>query len=350
MNHFASRIAGLDGIRALAVCAVVWDHMYVSSATLPVTSRGYLGVDVFFVLSGFLITGLLLREREQKGQISLRNFFLRRTLRIFPLYYSVVALVAIYFVFVPGSSAQRGAYLDELPHHLTYTSNWIDLNTMMGITWSLATEEQFYLLWPLLFFLFGRKAIALLVPALLFNQAINFGVLDAWFDSIGFPYAALEIMQCTFTPIILGVMLAFALPSLDTSSAMHKFLTARFSGVALCVLVIVLANWPGEFRGLPRLAFQFVVACTIARVVLTPASTLVRFLDWRPIAFVGGISYGVYLLHVLVIHAVDKGLAFAHFHGTALRFMLTLLGSIALAALSYRYFELPFLRLKEKIQ
>ena len=138
---------GLNGMRAIAVTAVVWHHSHPGIAELALTRRGFLGVDIFFVLSGFLITTLLLRERAEFGAISLRQFYVRRTLRIFPLYYAVLLALAAYFTFARQAS-EREAFFAGLPFYLTYTSNWFDASGMMSITWSLSAEEQFYLLWP----------------------------------------------------------------------------------------------------------------------------------------------------------------------------------------------------------
>src|SRR5687768_5068106 len=150
-------MTGLDGLRAVAVAGVVWHHSYSGLDALPMMRHGFLGVDLFFVLSGFLITTLLLREQQRSGRISLRHFYMRRALRIFPLYYAVLIALTAYFA-AAADSAQRARYFSELPYHAAYLSNWIDSETMLSITWSLSTEEQFYLLWPLLLIALGRRS------------------------------------------------------------------------------------------------------------------------------------------------------------------------------------------------
>lgn len=348
MTNPISRIAGLDGLRALSVAAVVWDHMYVKSNDFPILARGYLGVDVFFILSGFLITHLLLQERATRGRICLRRFYLRRTLRIFPLYFLVIGLVALYFTFVGEPSQQKAAFVAELPHHLTYTSNWIPLNTMMGITWSLSTEEQFYLIWPPLLVVFETVAVGLVIGFLLFNQAINFRVLDEWFASVGFPFASLEVVQCTFTPILFGVLLACAKNVPRYSGFLSSILRSRILAATLVVLVLICANWEGEIRSWPRLFIQLGMALLLARIVLYPHSGSVKALDWAPLAYIGSISYGIYLLHVLVLHVVGEGLSFAGITSTTLLFAGTFLGSVLVAGVSYKYFEQPILKFKDR--
>jgi peptidoglycan/LPS O-acetylase OafA/YrhL len=144
MNHKeylkTRRFRGLDGLRALAIAAVVWHH---SEKALPITlaSRGFLGVDLFFVLSGFLICTLLLRERSKTGRISLADFWIRRILRLVPAYYCLLlALVIAYLVLKPGDP-DTARLVEGLPAYALYYSNWAKPDAVnLGITWSLATE------------------------------------------------------------------------------------------------------------------------------------------------------------------------------------------------------------------
>ena len=142
--HFGS----LDGLRCASVLAVVWHHTATGVAWFPASDRGFLGVDMFFVISGFLIVTLLLRERDRTGGISLPRFYGRRTLRIFPIYYGVLAALTFVFLFVRPDGSQAGPFFDYLPFYLTYTSNWAADTGIMFIAWSLAAEEQFYVVWP----------------------------------------------------------------------------------------------------------------------------------------------------------------------------------------------------------
>ena len=345
----AVHMAGLDGIRALAVCAVVWHHTHGSIASLPMSHNGFLGVDVFFVLSGFLITTLLLREKLGSGRISLRHFYVRRSLRIFPLYYLVLLVLTAYFALVGGGSSQRSSFLAELPFHASYTSNWIDVRSMMAITWSLSTEEQFYLLWPPVLVLLGMLSVPVLLAFLALNQAVNFGWLDAVLVRIGIPHESLAILQCTFTPIILGALLAFALAS-DRAREVLSWLCSRWSVPLFVVLMLATANMAGDIRGWPRLSFQLATAAFLATVVLQPAHRLVAVLEWRPLAYIGTVSYGVYLLHMLVADAMKRGFGTIGLHSDGLFFLACLAGTIALAGLSFRYFERPLLRLKDRFR
>ena len=340
----SSHLPGLDGVRALAVIAVVWHHAHPGFGWLPASTHGFLGVDVFFALSGLLITSLLLREQAEYGRISLANFYARRALRIFPLYYALLALLAVYFAWA-HASPQRSAFLAALPFHASYLSNWIQPDSLMAITWSLSTEEQFYLVWPPLLVLLGRRALPALLAFLLLNQAVNFGWMDGRLRAMGMPYESLDILQATFTPILLGVLLAFALQDAASRAWLARMLTPR----ALWVLVfaaLALANWPGSLRGAPRLGLHLVTALLLGGLVLNPGHALVRALEWRPLAYVGTVSYGIYLLHKPALDLARRLLHQLTIDSPSALFALGLLLSIAIAALSYRYFESPLLRLK----
>lgn len=145
VRHFAS----LDGFRAASILAVLFHHAAEPVEWLPVTKRGFLGIDMFFLLSGFLIVTLLLREKDGYGDISLGSFYMRRTLRIFPVYYGLLFLFSALYLATGNMFRTSGAFFAALPFYLTYTSNWTMIQAAnFEITWSLAAEEQFYLFWP----------------------------------------------------------------------------------------------------------------------------------------------------------------------------------------------------------
>lgn len=331
-------------MRALAVVAVVWHHAHPGVAWLPASANGFLGVDLFFALSGLLITTLLLHEQATHGQISLVNFYARRALRIFPLYYAVLGLLALYFLWA-APSPLRSAFFETLPFHASYLSNWIQPDSLMAITWSLSTEEQFYLVWPPLLVLLGSRALPWLLAFLLLNQAVNFGFLDGWLRAQGTPYESLDILQATFTPIVLGVLLAFALRNGRAHAWLRRLLTARALWVLL-LATLALANWPGDLRGGPRLGFHIAITLLLGGLVLNPRHLVVRGLEWRPLAYIGTVSYGIYLLHKPALDVANRLLHKLAIDSPMGPFVLGLLLSIAVAAISFRYFERPLLRLK----
>lgn len=340
-------IAGLDGLRALSVIAVVWHHAHPGLAGWPITHNGFLGVDVFFVLSGFLITTLMLDERAATGRIALGQFYIRRSLRIFPLYYAVLALLAIYYMARPASPAGT-AYLQQLPLHAAYLSNWVPVDGIMKITWSLASEEQFYLLWPPVLVLLGRHALWPLTLFLAANLAIGFGHFHGALQALGLSYHELSILQATFTPILLGVLLAYALRIDALRGALQR---APAWALPLAVLLLLgVANAADDVRGWPRLAFALCTAAVLALVALQPRSIVVRGLSWRPLVAIGTVSYGVYLLHMISLHIVHMAAARLGGFPALLVFAAGLALSVALAALSFHYFERPILRLKSRWQ
>jgi len=347
-NHWGGRIAGLDGIRALSVLAVVWHHSHSPIPGLPISGHGFLGVDVFFVLSGFLISMLLLQERKEAGAISLRNFYARRTLRIFPLYYAVIAVLACYYLWI-GSGDGRDQFLDGLPFLATYTSNWVHVSGLMSITWSLSTEEQFYLVWPPLLALLGRRSVVLLLVLLGISQAVNFGLADGWLARVGMPYESLEILQCTFTPIILGVILAFLLEDPTNRAKLRRVATLPVLIVVLLAMLLV-ANTGSDLRGSPRLAFHVLAAVLLGCIAVRPDSAVARTLEWRPLAYLGVISYGIYLLHMLALDVGRRILEKVGLPVEQLLFPAGLAVTIVIAAISYRYFESPLLALRSRFR
>ena len=145
--------SSLDGLRCLSILAVIWHHTGRYVEAINLTRAGALGVDLFFAISGFLITTLLLRERERWGSISIRAFYIRRALRIFPLYYTVIILYVISVYALERNTPVGRQFFDNLPYFLTYTANWfvgLDGRVIFYFAWSLSTEEQFYLVWPTL--------------------------------------------------------------------------------------------------------------------------------------------------------------------------------------------------------
>lgn len=335
----------LDGLRCLAVVAVVWHHTAPRTAMLPMTDRGFLGVDMFFVLSGFLIVTLLLRERDRHGRISLRDFYMRRTLRIFPLYYAIVLGLAALVLLRPQMT-MAGSYLQDLPWLLTYTSNWAGVTGLMAIAWSLAAEEQFYLVWPAVERLFSRWLLPIWVVAVLVNQAFNFQLLDAWLPP-GKRHADLEILQATFTPILFGVALAHVLHHRTTFDRLAPWLGRRSTPIVLLTVLLLLANAPIETAGALRLAIHVVMVLLLGSLVVR-SDTLGGLLTLRPVVRIGLVSYGVYLLHMFVRHGAVAVLDRAPVRIPGDLFAIVLVGTWLAAELSFRLFETRFLALKKR--
>ncbi|WP_428408522.1 acyltransferase family protein [Hyphococcus sp.] len=345
---------GLDGLRALAIVAVVWHHS-ARPDFLPMFARGFAGVDLFFVLSGFLIVTLLLREKAKNGRISLRNFWARRFLRLMPAYYLLLfAMLGVYLVFKPDDP-DTARLAEGFPIYALYLSNWIHPGANnLGITWSLATEEQFYVVWPLVEAFFAPVAAAAFwFVALIVNQLINFGVLDPAIDaSFGEGFAgSREILDSTFTPILLGVGLAHLLHREKSYALVKRLAGFKYAPLVFMGALLVLFNIPAaDISGAFRLVMHILMSLWIASIVLAPASKTTALLDWRPVAFIGAISYGMYLYHMWCVYAAQILIGKLGLSNLWFEFPLALAGTIAISAASFYFYEKPFLNLRKRFR
>jgi peptidoglycan/LPS O-acetylase OafA/YrhL len=355
------RFASLDGLRCLAIVPVIWHHATPHPLD-GVLGRGPLGVDLFFVISGFLITTLLLREQERTGTVALGAFYLRRSLRIFPLYYAVLGAFVLHALLVREHGPVRDHFLRSVPTYATYTSNWftdfeVPHAVVFSFAWSLATEEQFYLVWPWVIVAAGalgrrrqgdqRQGAALALPALfmvtlvLLDQATERGWLAA---VVPLGALATRMLRSISTPIGLGALLALGLRWPRTRAALTAILGRRasaplaFGGLAL----IAIEGWPLLHAHLAMIAL--VGAC-----VIRPDHGLRGPLELRPIAHVGVVSYGLYLVNVPVIVATRRALGPAN-ESTLLVFGVGLAASVAVATLTYHLLEAPFFRLRDRFR
>ena len=335
---------GLDGLRFISISAVVWHHSVGFIEGIPITRYGFLGVDLFFVISGFLIVTLLLRERDKTGGISLRDFYIRRSLRIFPLYYGFILGLAGIYLFVRPNSAYGQQFISELPIYLFYLGNIFPVS--FGIVWSLATEEQFYLIWPLLEKYFRSIIFYLLAIALFVNQLINFhsAEITEWLG-----VHRLEILQATFTPILLGVLLAHLLHQRNTFGVLQKIVGHRFASLAILLLLVLFCFlMPADISGLPRLTIHILMMLLLASIVINEKTLLLPALSNRFIARIGVISYGIYLFHIHALLIAGVALERLGIYHELLLFVVAYLLVILIAELSYRLYEMPFLRLKAR--
>jgi peptidoglycan/LPS O-acetylase OafA/YrhL len=337
-----NRFGSLDGIRALAILGVVWHHSH-TGASAPLAQRGQLGVDLFFVVSGFLIVTLLLRERDRDGAISLPRFYLRRALRIFPLYY--LALAGYYAIAVWRGGELYDAVAADLPYAAVYVANWVPLHSLLVITWSLAAEEQFYLLWPGIERFAPRAARWVLAAALAGCIAVQVFADHA----TGVTRLPSFLLQSSFTPILGGVALAHTLHTRAGFACLHALLAPRAAApLALAALIGVAAYPWANMNGAPRVAFALVGVALVGAGVLREDHGLARILRCRPLARLGVVSYGVYLLHLVPLLALGFARNRLPTIPDGLRFVLVLAIAWALAELSFHLVERRLLRLKER--
>jgi len=345
-RHFGA----LDGLRCLSIVAVVWHHTRFQIPDLRLDNRGFLGVDMFFVLSGFLIVTLLLRERDRRGDISLRHFYIRRAFRIFPLYYGLILGITLGLWLVRPGAEMAGPWFRELPFLLTYTANWVDITTLFAIAWSLAAEEQFYLVWPPIERALARHALWILAAAILLSQLIHFRVLDGPLAQLGVGPEDLPFVRRTgFTPILLGVGLAHLLHDARGYAWAARLVGPRWMPLALLGALLGLAAFtPEDMAGWPRVAIHLTMFLLLGSCVVREDHLLQGVLKFAPIARIGVISYGMYLMHMLARHGASMAIEKTGISFQGDLFVLSLILTIGAAEFSFRVFETPFLRWKDR--
>lgn len=341
----------LDGIRFFSIMAVIWHHAMPSE--LPAwATKGFLGVDMFFVLSGYLIVTLLLREKESRGYISLRDFYLRRSLRIFPVYFGVLIALGLLYLVVKSDPEKSQLFISLLPIYLFFIANWSVVHIPnLEIYWSLAAEEQFYIIWPFLEKILRRKTVIIvLVIAIIINQLINFGLLDHLFIALyGSEKATgLAIIDSTFTPICLGVLLAHCLHKSAIFIYFHRLFQNSLSPwLTLLLLLGVIVFSPGDISGIWRLLIQLVMFLWLASLVIQEDHSMKCFMQLYPVKRIGQISYGMYVYHMFALHIARVLLEKLNLNGEYFLFLLGSVITIIVADLSFRFYETPFLRLRK---
>jgi peptidoglycan/LPS O-acetylase OafA/YrhL len=350
-DYLAKKTFGaLDGLRALSILAVVWHHTYEVPTGWWATDRGFLGVDLFFVISGFLIVSLLLRERDRRQTISLRDFYIRRFLRIFPLYYGFLFALTAVFLTIGRNANLRDAFFSDLPWALTYTSNWASLTTFLAITWSLSAEEQFYIVWPPLERFARRWALWILGVLLVVSQLIHFGFADGILAAMGFVSPEpMMLRQTTFTPIILGVFLAHALHHPQTFTRLEPVLGWRYTPVVAVAVIVGICSIPiHDITGWPRLSLHVMMTVLLGSAVIREDHALMPVLRFKPFVHIGILSYGIYLLHMLCRHVANAGLSALGVKALWPLFPVTLAITVAVAWVSFTFYEKRFLALKHR--
>jgi peptidoglycan/LPS O-acetylase OafA/YrhL len=345
-SGIGSHIPGLDGIRALAVLAVLGFH-----GGVPGFGGGNIGVDVFFVLSGFLITSLLVEEWERSGTISVRAFYERRARRLLPallVFMGLIVVYAAYFAEPDTLSSLRGDAFSTLG----YVANWRFILSDQGYfvhfgpvspllhTWSLAVEEQFYLVWPTvaLFTLrrWGRRGVGVVAAAGAVASAIvTVALADAGASTNRLYYGTDTRAQ----EIMIGALLAVLWPTLHR---WHRARIMTLAGLVGAVGLIWAAHSVNGQGGFLYHGGYMVIALCAAAVVLVvvelPGSALGRLLGLRGLGYIGLISYGVYLYHYplfLILNGQRTGLS-----GPPL-LALRLAATGAMAVASYHLVERP---------
>lgn len=289
--HRHERLRALDGIRAVSVILVIFAHAAHALGARLRFDAGKLGVQMFFVLSGFLITSLLAEEHARTGRISLGGFYFRRTLRIFPPFYAFILLVV-----AAGSLGVIATPWSDVIHAVTYTMNYHrDRTWTLGHTWSLAVEEQFYLLWPITLVIVGvRRGLAVALAAIVIVPLLR--VFTLRFDpaaqgGIGetFPTAAEALAA--------GCVLALGRDRLWAWAPYRRFLGSPL--IALAPIVAVLLHAQSHHARFAFLvgygAVSVCIALCIDFALRFPDGAVGRALSVRPLTIIGLASYSMYI-------------------------------------------------------
>ncbi len=311
---------------------------------------GDLGVRIFFVISGFLITTLLLKELDRTGEISLRKFYFRRTLRIFPPFYFYLGVMLLISAF----GISRLTFSGALPA-LTYTSNYWSTFSTAGYTtshtWSLSTEEQFYLIWPLLLCIAGRKR----APWVLAAVVVLSPLLRAYiYFHAGHATGTLDAFHVNADHIGAGCLLAFSRGRLQT---LPRYLSIRNSRAFVLVPAFIMwatcqSNHPSIYLTILRSLINVAIALSIDWAVSNYTGVVGRTLNSRPLASIGVLSYSIYLWQQPFSHLHrEQPALYLHggWHIIANPF-ISLTCVACCACFSYFIVERPALRFRERFE
>ncbi len=361
--------ANLDGLRSIAFVSVFLWHISTYMAYLPspgvesillktICSQGHLGVNLFFVLSGFLISFLLMMEKEKQGRIQIVHFYFRRLLRIWPLYF-VIAGLGLFCIpmllhqFNPMQIREHGLSF------LFFTNNFNRIHTgfvgigndSLGVLWSIAVEEQFYFFLPLLLALFNRKWFPWL-----FLFTILVSLIFRWANISDENVIYLHTLS-VMSDLAIGAILAY-LVCFKPGFVHYLKKLPQFAIISVYLLSLIFIfffsyriNLP-VYRLFERLVFSFFFAFIIAEQCYSDNSFF-KFKNSKILCKMGLITYGLYCLHLYSIMIVQKiNSHFGVVHISTLLFYCELITcliiSILLAKLSYTYFESYFLALKKR--
>jgi len=352
----------LDGVRGLAILSVMMLHFTagyhgtnrVFRAWSPIAELGWMGVDLFFVLSGFLITGIIRRSAANPHRV--RNFYARRALRIFPLFYGVLfGCLLLTPVF----------HLHWQPVHGLY---WVYLGNMVNMPllgppgqslslthfWSLAVEEQFYLLWPFVVWRIKdrRKLLKVIVAILIASPMLRIVLLVAGVPTAFTEYLLFTRADSLLYGALIAVLLEVGKPALTTA---RKLLMA--ASVLIAITYPLAPHVPGGepvWRNSVAYSLIGMGAASLVCLCAVGSGILAQIFSNRVLRFFGKYSYGIYVYHglyaALLRHWISTEPALARLGGltTPLGVVLGVGIAVGIAYLSYNYFEAPILRIKDR--
>lgn len=373
VNHSKiGHIPALDGLRGIAILIVLLSHFIprgentrhgIGRLLARASTQGWIGVDLFFVLSGFLITGILLRSKSSERYFL--NFYSRRALRIFPLYYFVLTIAAICLIVIPGLPESK-TLLARWPSYWFYMTNfavarhggwqylsgrWIDMTDL----WSLAVEEHFYLVWPMVVWLLPERLLIRACITLMILAPIFRG-MTLITDPLGISHYTLT--YCRMDALAMGALLAVLVRSKPPAELIRKFgwiglICTMIYGAYVFQIIQDHAAAMKPFRIISNTCVGFMFTSLLC-LTLTGRGTA-WLMAWRPLRFFGVYSYGLYIYHgVLLQSALDEifppryltlgtGRAWV---GVVPHYILCIGACCLVAYASYHLLEKRFLKLK----
>lgn len=358
-----THLPGLNGLRAISALAVVLSHLVLSLDSFGLdrkllgtfrdgTARGSdlatFGVTIFFTLSGFLITTLLLQEQERTGTVSVGRFYMRRILRIWPLYYTYIGIAILTLILCARPWDPHG-----LPFYLLLLAN---VPRMFGgeiplidHLWSIGVEEQFYLLWPLLVLSIGdRRKLGYTMFMVLAVMLAGLLVARFALQPAGIMTPSIILGTSRFQCMLIGCSAAIV----HASGAPWFGRIFRSKGLRLLAWASMASIAFNRFPAPAFIANELVSVITVVLIIdqIAVPRALVP-MENRVLDLLGRVSYSTYVWHPLVIFLLSRSVPFAALD-VPLRypavFLATLSGTLAVAWLSYRYIESPILRLKDR--
>jgi peptidoglycan/LPS O-acetylase OafA/YrhL len=384
-----THIVALDGLRAIAVIPVIFAHANlifdgpfpsdgISSLFAAIFGSGWIGVDLFFVLSGFLITGILLDSRDSQNR--LRNFYARRFLRILPVYYLYLLILGFFVWFLPGFLADIPRFYHfGLSSVVFYFYNFrvafVTQKPLHGLHhfWSLCIEEHFYLIWPFLVFRLSHKTLLRLC---LIGMLCSFALRIAVIASGAWVQVAYLITPCRLDGLLAGAFIALAIRDEQLWARVRQWAPTAMlaSGVTVLGIFIAAGHFTDfvDFRKIqgPRMDSSLILTLGIAALAvffgglltlvlsLAPGNRFRRFLESRALVEIGKISYGIYVFHILVQSVIHRTIDryapqvndWPSWLSKSLLVLSVSIGSFVVAFISYNLIEKRFLKMKKRFE
>ena len=353
MSNTSIHLLGLNGLRAIAALSVLWRHCMQSTFGnwgIPEYHFPFLsdGVTMFFVISGFLITYLLLEEQKQVGRISIPKFYMRRILRIWPIYYGYLAIVIVTLALFGRLPEIINS---TLLYYVFFAAN-IPFALHIGLWpivhyWSIGVEEQFYLFWPWIVKFLGRNILKIALYVCVGWLSLKYVSLFLWgHESFLYRFVSVTRFDC----MMLGAMGAILYS--NKNHFFLKWMTNKWIDLVAWLLLLLSGIYASIIPAPIRIQYIAVLSLIVIMSQVGTKKFIIN-LENRFFDFIGKISYGIYVIHPILIFVCSIGYSKLNINlSIPLQYLIIYLGmtllTISLAYLSYTYFEKPFLKLKER--